>query len=132
MKNIFLYEISKQNHGCEKKFFACLSSDTQQKLKSVKPNTAQLAGRVFFAGYLASKNKKQVLGKRKREAILDDEFCTSAWIDRINFGGLSYPKKELVTGQKISEANYFVLISSKKKTEILTKTALGGRAELDK
>ena len=115
-----------------KKFFACLSSDTQQKLKSVKPNTAQLAGRVFFAGYLASKNKKQVLGKRKREAILDDEFCTSAWIDRINFGGLSYPKKELVTGQKISEANYFVLISSKKKTEILTKTALGGRAELDK
>ena len=118
MKNIFLYKFSKQNHRCIKKFFACLSSNTQQKLKTVKPNTAQLAGRVFFAGYLASKNKKQVLGKRKHEAILDDEFCTSAWIDRINFGGLSYPKKELVTGQKISEANYFVLISSKKKTEI--------------
>ena len=65
-------------------------------MKFVEPNQAQKAGRAYVAGYLASKNKKNVLGKRKHKAAIDDEYCSSAWIDRVSFGGLSYPKKELV------------------------------------
>ena len=78
-------------------FFACLCSEiNESKLKVVNPNKAQLAGREFFAGYLAFKDKTQILGKRKHEAELDDEFCSSAWLNKINYGGLIYAKKDLV------------------------------------
>ena len=73
-----------------------MSSEKTNELKIVNPNKSQLAGRQFITGYLAFKNKKQVLGKRKHEAELDDEFIASAWLDKINYGGLIYGKKELL------------------------------------
>ena len=74
----------------------CLSSEKTNELKIVNPNKSQLAGRQFITGYLAFKDKKQVLGKRKHEAELDDQFISSAWLDKINYGGLIYGKKELL------------------------------------
>ena len=75
--------------------FLCLSS-LKNDFKVLKPNTAQTAGRMYVAGYLASKNKSQILGKRKKEAALDDNFSTSAWLNRLDNGGLSYPQKDFL------------------------------------